>query len=65
MMILNSFTVAKRLQFWRATTERPSRFLADEKTFEGICLALSRKFRQLKQLRIVVVFKTILYKKNY
>ena len=44
MMILNSFTVGNDYDFC-AMTERPSRFLAD-KTFKGICLALSRKFLQ-------------------
>ena len=38
-------------------TERPSR--STNKTFEGICLALSGKFRQ-KEWWILFVFKTIL-----
>ena len=60
MMIFNSFTVANDYNFgaqW--PNRRPSRFLADNKTFEGICLALPGKFRE-KELWILFVFKTIL-----
>ena len=34
------------LQFWHVITKWPSHFLAKNKTFEGICLALARKFLQ-------------------
>ena len=59
-MIFNSFTVANDYNFgpqW--PNRRPSRFLAGNKTFEGICLAVPGKFRQ-KELWILFVSKTIL-----
>ena len=56
MIILNSFTNAKDYNFGAQRPNWwPSRFLAANKTFEGICLALTGKF-----LQILVVFKTIL-----
>ena len=62
MFVFNSFTVDTNYNFgaqW--PNRRPPLFLADNKTFEGICLALPGKFRQ-KELWILFVFKTILEK---
>ena len=64
MFVFNSFTIATNYNFgaqW--PNRRPPLFLADNKTFEGICLAPPGKFRQ-KELWILFVFKTILEKKN-
>ena len=53
MMIFNSFTVANDYNFGaRSSNGRGRRFfLATNKTFEGICLALAGNFLQ-KELRI-------------
>ena len=62
MFVFNSFTIATNYNFgaqW--PNRRPPLFLADNKTFEGICLAPPGKFRQ-KELWILFVFKTILEK---
>ena len=42
MMIFNSFTVANNYNFGRGRHF----FLATNKTFEGVCLALAGKFLQ-------------------
>ena len=61
MMIFNSFTVANDYNFGAPLPNSRSRrfFLAKNKTFEGICLALVGKFLQ-KELWILFVFKVIL-----
>ena len=61
MMIFNSFTVANYYNFgarWPNGRGRPF-FLATNKTFEAVCLALAGKFLQ-KELWILFVFKVIL-----
>ena len=63
MMIFNSFTVANYYNFGAQWPNGRRVFLPSNKTFEGICLALSGKFRQ-KELWILFVFKAILYKKT-
>ena len=63
MMIFNSFTVANNYKFgarWRNGRGRRF-FLATNKTFDGVCLALAGKFRQ-KELWILLVFKMIVFK---
>ena len=64
MMIFNSFTVANDYNFaFRWPNGRGRRFfLATNKTFEGVCLALAGKFLQ-KELWILFVFKIIIVKK--
>ena len=62
MMIFNSFTVANDSGNFGARwpNGRGRRFfLATNKTFEGVCLALTGKFLQ-KELWILFVFKIIL-----
>ena len=64
MMIFNSFTVANDYNFgarW-PNGRRRRFFLATNKTFEGVCLALTVKFLQ-KELWILFVFKIILWKR--
>ena len=60
-MIFNSFTVANYYNFGVRWPNGRGRhfFLATNKTFEGICLALAGKFLQ-KELWILFVFKIIL-----
>ena len=60
-VIFNSFTVANDYNFGvRWPNGRGRRFfLARNKTFEGVCLALAGKFLQ-KELWILFVFKIIL-----
>ena len=58
-MIFNSFTVAHNYNFSAQLPNGRRFFLPTNKTFEGICLALSEKFRQ-KESWIPFVFKTIL-----
>ena len=64
MMIFNSFTVANDYNFGAQWPNGRGRrfFLPTNKTFEGICLALSGKFLQ-KELWILFVFKIILQKR--
>ena len=60
-MIFNSFTVAKDYNFgarWLNARGRRS-FLATNKTFEDVCLALAGKFLQ-KELWILFVVKIII-----
>ena len=45
-MIFNSFIPANDYSFGAQMTKRPSRFLDDNKTFEGICLARAGTFRE-------------------
>ena len=59
MMIFNSFTVANDYNFGTQWPNGRRVLLPTNKTFEGICLALSGKFRQ-KELWLLFVFKTIL-----
>ena len=61
MMIFNSFTVANDYNFGgRWPNGRGRRiFLATNKTFEGVCLALAGKSLQ-KELLILFLFKIIL-----
>ena len=61
MMIFNSFTVANDYNFGARWPNGRGRrfFLLTTKTFEGICLALARKFLQ-KEFWILFVFKIIL-----
>ena len=61
MMIFNSFSVANDYNFSAQWLNGRGRrfFLATNKTFEGICLALAGKFLQ-KELWILFVFKIIL-----
>ena len=60
-MILNSFTVGNDSNFgtWWPNGRGRRFFLATNKTFEGICLALAGKILQ-KELWILFVFKIIL-----
>ena len=60
-MIFNSFTVANDYNFGvqRPKSRGRSFFLTTNKTFEGIYLALARKFLQ-KELWTLFVFKIIL-----
>ena len=64
MMIFNSFTVANDYNFGAPWLNGRGRrfFLATNKTFEGVCLALAGKFLQ-KELWILFVFKIILWKR--
>ena len=64
MIIFNSFTVANDYNFGAPLRNSRSRrfFLATNKTFEGVCLALTGKFLQ-KELWILFVFKIILLKR--
>ena len=60
MMIFNSVTVANDYNLAGAQWPNGCRvFLPTNKTFEGICWALSGKFLQ-KELWILFVFRTIL-----
>ena len=45
-MVFNSFTVANDYNFGAQLPNGHRVFLPTNKTFEGICLALSGKFRQ-------------------
>ena len=60
-MIFISFTIANDYNFGARWPNGGGRhfFLATNKTFEGICLALAGKFLQ-KELWILFVFKIIL-----
>ena len=60
MMIFNSFAVANDYNFVARWPNGRGRcfFLATNKTFEGVCLALAGKFLQ-KELCIIFVFKII------
>ena len=61
MMIFNSFIVANDYNFGERWPNGRGRrfFLAANKTFEGVCLALAGKFFQ-KEFWILFVFKIIL-----
>ena len=61
MMIFYSFTVANDYNFGARWLNGRGRlfFLATNKTFEGVCLALTGKFLQ-NELWILFVFKMIL-----
>ena len=64
MMIVNFFTVANDYNFGARWPNGRGRrfFLATNKTFEGVCLALAGKVLQ-KELWILFVFKIILQKR--
>ena len=61
MMIFNSFTVANDYNFGARWPNGRGRrfFLATNKTFEGVCLALAGKILQ-KELWNLFLFKIIL-----
>ena len=61
MMIFNSFPVANDYNFGARWPNGRGRrfFLATNKTFEGVCLALEGKFLQ-KELWLLFLFKIIL-----
>ena len=65
MMIFNSFTATNDYNFGaRWPKDRGRRFFSPtNKSFEGICLALTGKFLQ-KELWILFVFQIILQKKK-
>ena len=64
MMIFNSFAVANDYSFGARWPNGRGRrfFLATNKTFEGVCLALAGKFLQM-ELWILFVVKIILLKR--
>ena len=64
MMIFNSFTVANDLFAIMARNDRTAVgffFLTTNKTFKGICLALSGKFLE-RELWILFALKTVVQK---